>query len=185
MRHFILIWLVGLAAVLNGEELTIPDGVVYKASDAATNDRAKTLISEMMKGAVDEKITTLFCGPGLWSRAKNGITDKDIKFISTTFDVPNTTTGKSSALDAATFQNVAPIQSLLNELKDRGDKPVVIRKLDKNELKMHWAVISWDIEEPIFIAEQGEWRVLFEFSKDIKTGELALMFIDEMTAYSK
>lgn len=43
---------------------------------------------------------------------------------------------------------------------------VTVRKLNDQELDWYWSCISWDIEEPVFVLENAEHRVLIDFAED-------------------
>ena len=57
----------------------------------------------------------------------------------------------------------------------------VIRKLNAQEKKIYWAIIMWDIEEPVFIIESDTYTLLVDFWED--EGEWTLAVIEDMKAW--
>lgn len=43
---------------------------------------------------------------------------------------------------------------------------VKLRKLTANEMQMIWSWINWDLSEPIFVAEDGDDTLIFDFHED-------------------
>jgi hypothetical protein len=43
---------------------------------------------------------------------------------------------------------------------------VTLRKLTANEMQMIWSWINWDLSEPIFVVEDGDDTIIFDFHED-------------------
>ena len=51
----------------------------------------------------------------------------------------------------------------------------IIRKLKENELQYYWAIISFDIDEPLLIVETKDHKYILNILKD----SMKLMWLDE------
>ncbi len=52
----------------------------------------------------------------------------------------------------------------------------IIRKLNEKELKYYWSIISFDIDEPLFILETKDHKYILNILKDT----MKLMWLDEL-----
>jgi hypothetical protein len=55
------------------------------------------------------------------------------------------------------------------------DSPRTVRKLNARELEVYWAMIPYDIEEPIFIVESAQHKILLNFVEP----DLQVLWIDD------
>lgn len=156
----------------------MPAGVRYKEATAAVNEQAKQLLlAKFSAKATDKDVLSLFtskpvCGPGLWKQIKN---DKEMVKL---------TKGNVSlhvdaeVLEGKLFQSPEEILLFWNALL-----PVVdtsnfkVRKLSEEEIGIYWAMISFDIEEPLYILESPQHKILVNLVSD---QGLRIMWIDDL-----
>jgi len=113
----------------------------------------------------------LIVGPVLWTRFKHIETLNKIEGGNTSFHVDNAVlTGKMT-------QDVEDTKKVWAEFrKEIIGKKYIIRKLNEKELTYYWSIISFDIDEPLFIDETKEHKYIL----DILTDDLKLMWLDEL-----
>lgn len=154
------------------ETLTIPKGVVYKYADPALVEKAKSLVKEAIETnqyPLSQEI--LIVGPTLWQRFDKIKALHAIEGGHTTFLVDN------KELKGKMTQNLKDSQHVWDELrKEVKGNSYNIRKLTPDELRYYWSVISFDIEEPIFIVECNSHTYILNL---VKT-DLKLMWLDEV-----
>lgn len=176
------------AVVGSAADVEVPPGVVYKRSSAEINDGGVAFIKRLLDPADPVRRTSayglLICCPGLWRDAEAACTTGAPGAIRTEMVVPNTTTGEQRRLAAATWTSAQPLPAILAATLDvqLAGRQVVVRKLTKAELEVHWAIISWDIEEPIFVVEAGDKRYLVDLQYDNQSYTVAV--VDDLTAYT-
>jgi hypothetical protein len=154
------------------DSIKIPEGIVYRYESKDLVDKAKTLIGANIKdnSKYDLCGQMLIVGPVLWKRYKNIDELKNIEGGDATFMVDSAhLAGKMSQ----TEEDSKKVWDAFR--KEMGNQPFTIRKLNENELKYYWSVISFDIDEPLFIVETKEHRYILNISK-IK---MELMWLDE------
>jgi len=189
IRTLLCSFLVSFAAIASGERPTIPAGIRYKFMD----DKQETEFREHLALSFQDgqlKVQSLFkgvciCAPGYWSSLKMSLAGKIKNPATSSFVVPDTRTGKSSKLEGATIEDQEDLQLLSEQFaKDVGTKPVV-RRLNPEEISLFWALIPFDIEEPVCILEVGSRRYLASFVKDTKSAEYHILWLDELSQYHK
>jgi hypothetical protein len=155
------------------EKITIPKGIVYKYCDKKIVDKAKLLITENLSDSTKYDLCDklLIVGPVLWNRFKNIELLNKIENGNTTFNVDK------KQYEGKMTQDVADTKKVWNELRKevKGQK-FVIRKLNERELQYYWAVISFDIDEPLLVVETSEHKYILNILKD----SLKLMWLDEV-----
>ena len=97
----------------------------------------------------------LICGPGLWRNIKD---DAEMRAITTGVTRLKVPTGKGvQELEGKLFQSKRKSllwKSFLRHYKF--DSKSVIRRPAAKELALYWAMIPYDIVEPIFMVENGK-----------------------------
>jgi hypothetical protein len=155
------------------EKITIPKGIVYKYCDKKIVEKAKLLITENLNDSTKYELcdNMLIVGPVLWNRFKNIELLNKIENGNTTFNVDK------KQYEGKMTQDVADTKKVWNELRKevKGQK-FVIRKLNERELQYYWAVISFDIDEPLLVVETSEHKYILNILKD----SLKLMWLDEV-----
>jgi hypothetical protein len=154
---------------LIAEKPAIPPNVVYKKAGSEVNRNALDKLSGFFL-ATDRTATTdtlfsdtLICGPGLWQTIKDDDEMKRITTGVTQIKVP--THGGVQTLEGKTFQGKEEVESFQRALLRHYTfgSPTVIRRPTARELSTYWAMIPYDIEEPIFIVESKEATILVDF----------------------
>jgi hypothetical protein len=157
----------------NEEKITIPKGIVYKYCDKKIVDKAKLLITENLSDSTKYDLCDklLIVGPVLWNRFKNIEILNKIENGNTTFNVDKKQyTGKMT-------QDIADTKKVWKELiKEINGEKFIIRKLTEKELQYYWAVISFDIDEPLFVVETSTHKYILNLLKK----NLKLMWLDEV-----
>jgi hypothetical protein len=162
---------------LLSKDAVVPEGVVYKKAGADVNRKALAKLSQVFratdrKDASDELFARiLICGPGLWRNIKD---DAEMKAITTGVTRIKVPTGKGmQELEGKCFQSKEEVvtfwKSFLRRYKF--DSKAVIRRPTAKELTLYWAMIPYDIVEPIFVVEGKDATMLTQFSgEDVKIG---------------
>jgi hypothetical protein len=159
----------------------IPPGVRYKKASAATNkvayDFLKKLVTKVQPEAslIKGSSQVIICGPGMWTAIK-GVAPKVLKdAMPITYKVPmgdglHTLHGKGFKTTAQQIAFWELFQIYLDKYrvipKNRPKGGIQVRKASASELSYHWALIAYDLEEPIYVVAIGKTSVLFEFTMD-------------------
>jgi hypothetical protein len=172
--------------------VNVPAGVTYKPASAEVNAKATELVKRtLVANATDDQVMSLFggkaliCGPGLWldvhaDPALAKLDGGDVRII-----VPITPSDGSpphdQTLHGKLFQSRADVLAFWHALVARSDlTAVTVRKLTADELKLYWAMISFDITEPVFVAEFGGRRLLLQSSSP---DDLRVTWVDDLAQY--
>ncbi len=169
------------------EALKIPDGVVYKEATAEVNEKAKALLLKTFSPeGDDENILSLFennliCGPGLWQKIKSDDAvsriEKGIAIFRVPVLAPDGSVNRIDNLQGKHFQSPDDILAFWKTFKERTDlTDLKIRKLNEKEIEIFWAMIPFDIQEPLFILESENHKVLVAFTDP---EDLKIMWIDD------
>jgi hypothetical protein len=155
------------------EKITIPKGIVYNYCDKKIVNKAKLLITENLSDSTKYDLCDgmLIVGPVLWNRFKNIDLLNKIEGGNTTFNVDK------KELKGKMTQDITDTKKVWSELrKEINGEKFIIRKLNERELQYCWAVISFDIDEPLLIIETAEHKYILNILKD----KLKLMWLDEV-----
>jgi hypothetical protein len=166
----------------------IPAGIRYIYASDELNARAlkklqtvfsrKTLKLDALLGP------KVICGPQPWHTLKKETPLKGMKIAPAQIIVP-LRSGGTREYEGALFQTKDEINAFARGMENylASGGPYTIRKPDANELRIYWAIIPYDISEPIFVADNGEHKLLLHFLEDGETvfwiGDLAGMKLDE------
>jgi hypothetical protein len=168
----------------------VPDGVVYKKPLASVERAAlETLASHpLLSGdrqfAADEILSVpLICGPGLWQHIRD---DGDIKKIvkgNVNFNIPNA--NGTQNLKGKLFQTKEEVAVYWKAfVKAYGTDNSTIRRPTSEELRIYWAMIPYDITEPLFVVESNSAAILVQLieekvDKGGKPRKLKIAWIDD------
>jgi hypothetical protein len=159
---------------LIAQKIDVPKGVVYKYCDSSVylNALDKINIELSSKSNYSLNLGITFIGPVLWQRIKSDKNLSEIKggdMTITAIDRKNPT-GKMT-------QNENDFKLVWDYIrKEVADKKILLRKATPKELQYYWAVISFDIEEPLIIAETDEHRYIL----NLDPSKLKLIWLDEV-----
>lgn len=157
-------------------KIVVPEGVTYKKTTSEENRKAIEKLSNafLATDAKNDLPTDLFaeamiCGTGLWRNIKADPEMKKIDHGQVQINVP-TKAGKQ-ALEGKLFQNKEELAAFWRAFrrKYKFDAKATIRRPTAEELELYWAMIPYDITEPIFIVESPDAILLAHFmAKDLK-----------------
>lgn len=157
------------------QSMDIPESIKYKEADELTNTKAiEKIKTELEEPDYSTFKKILYCGPGLWDRY---ILMPDIGSIpkgNITFKVPynGTFIDKNGKL----IQSSNDFRMIWNQLiEDFNNSDFTIRKPSADELRMFWSIIFYDIEEPIFVIENSNYKVIIDLDSKLK-----FQFIDQL-----
>jgi hypothetical protein len=154
---------------LIAEEPVIPTDVVYKKAQSEVNRKALDKLSGFFL-ATDQTAThdnlfsdMLVCGPGLWQNIKDDPEMRRITSGVTQLRIP--TQEGVQTLEGKIFQRKEEVESFQRAFVRRYnfESQTVIRRPTARELRIYWAMIPYDIEEPIFIVESKGATILVDF----------------------
>ncbi len=190
-KYRLMLLILLLCPGVHAGDMTIPEGVTYKPASEDINNKGKEFILRVMNKNEKERDTAaagfIICGPVLWQRIGSKFEANEQGLINKTeLSVP-IAGGEVQKLTVGSWHMGQPITKIINETTDKElekdvqqEKPV-IRKLNEKELSIHWAMIGWDIEEPIFVVEVKERKYLFALSHS--DGDFKISFVDDMAGY--
>lgn len=155
----------------------VPAGVRYKKATEEINDKAKVLLEKALsKPAAEFDVDKTFgksaimCGPFVWDIVKDGNNFKDATPVKL---IVNGVVKEGRGI-TDTEQKRLMWKRLLEKLGNT-IKPTV-RKANADEIGFYWAMIPFDIEEPLFIADYGKEKLLVNFI--IKSDQPHFFWID-------
>lgn len=172
MKTFYIIAIFFLASPAFAQQIdsvNAPERVVYNYSDPALVEKAKQLIKQELLESPSYQFnnTMVIVGPVLWTRYKKISELKKIKQGNVIF--------RKSTLEGKATQDLTDFKKVWNQVRSEiNADDLVIRKLTYNELDYYWTVISFDIDEPLLIAESNGHRFILNLTKDMK-----LVWLDE------
>lgn len=168
----------------------VPSGVKYKKTTDAINKKAETKLKELLDWKVPDDVilksmgTVVICGSGMWQFIEEASSKTLKSAMPMTIYVPfadKTQTLKGRGLKKPNERLEFWMAVLAIDLKYKAKKS--IRKANAEELSYYWAVISFDIEEPLFIVDYGKLQLLFHFT--IEKGEPKIFWVDKVLKFEK
>lgn len=178
--------LLGLALSSQQE---IPAGIRYKKAPDAVNKLALGKLEKFF--ASDPKnvdlaplgAKALVVGPGLWSYFGPNVPDDLKKAMRAEFHIPGDSgvqVFEGRVLKTEDEQSWVWLALLI---PNRKIKPT-IRKANAEELQYYWAIIPYDIEEPLYVADfPSQGKFLFDFD-DSKT-DPRIFHVDRVMSMKK
>lgn len=148
-------------------ELEDLQDIVYKRAEPSTNSKAvnllKTVFDPNYSGTQHAVGKVVFCGPFIWKKITDDQAVDSSTGIPLIMVVPTTRgnlqlRGRGIRLESDVWKIEAYIRTVLAK-----DGTFVIRKLNNKELRLYWAMIPYDIEEPIFILDSKNHKILVDF----------------------
>jgi hypothetical protein len=160
------------------DSVSIPKGVVYKYTNPEITDKAKALITKELGDAPTYELNSgiLFVGPVLWMRYQK------ISALAAITGGNVTINFNKEKLAAKMTQDNDGFKKIWDQVRQEvKDKTITLRKATYKELQYYWAVISFDIEEPLLIAEIAEHNYILNLSPNT----LKLVWLDEVPVSMK
>jgi hypothetical protein len=176
------------SGLLAEDTVVVPDGIQYKPTSDRVNQEARKVLTRLFstnatEGVVLASFQTNFviCGPGLWLDIKNDAAVSRVNTGVTNFQVPVLdNVGKISRMDkleGKLFQSKDEVMIFWKAFTKRTDfTGLKIRHLNQEELRIYWAMIPYDITEPVFILESSKHKVLTVFTSPDK---LKILWMDD------
>ena len=167
--------------------IEVPPGVRYKAASTEVNERAKKTLVEFFGAPMKSEIPDdafaqmAICGPLLWSRLRGLPEMQALTKGRVMVNMPIYERGKAvrqQQMEGKLFQDKAEIREFWKALCKavRRDENFTIRRPSKLELEIYWAMIPYDIEEPIFVVESERHSFLIDFAG----GKDCMFWIDDL-----
>ncbi len=164
----------------------LPDNIRYHEADEKLN---RDVRQRLVKAFNTQNYQHVFggkvvCGPALWARIKGRPELNNLKMADANFNIPITSgpnAGKFQVLKGSLFQTPDEIRALSDIFATLPAGLAKVRKINSHEAKNYWALIPYDIEEPIYIVEYGNLRFLVDVDKKSRK----IFWIDEISKYRK
>jgi hypothetical protein len=171
------------APSLNNE---LPPGASYKTAPPAVNLAAKQKLERAMRltqGKRDlEAILrgTVVCGPFLWEQIRSTPGIEKVGLASTIAIPGSSGNGPKiiQTLEGRTFRSTAEVSALQRALHATFtfDTEFTVRKARSQELALFWAMVPFDLQEPLFVVESKHHRLIAAFNSD----DGSLMWLDDL-----
>jgi hypothetical protein len=156
---------------LLNQQMIIPSGIRYEKTTPELNRKAIDTLAnafitsegKIKSGNLLYEIVT--CGPGLWRKVKD---DAQVKKITADLVTLQAVTGNGTRMmTGKLFKGKEQVQvfwqAFLKQYKF--DNQATIRRPTSKELQLYWAMIPYDIPEPLFIVQSATATILAQFDK--------------------
>ena len=163
----------------------LPKNIKYIDANTSINKKVKLSIRKVFSSHDTFSLFSkrVVCGPGLWSLIKKNQLISNIKLADVKFHLPVVSSnkeGKIQLFKGALFQTDRERSILATILNKLPIKSIKVRKINKKEAEIYWALIPYNIEEPVFIVEYGD---KLRFLVDLDTEKNKIFWIDELSKY--
>ncbi len=154
----------------------IPPGVHYIKGSPKLNDKTQKRL-EAIFSQNPVKLSTLLaapviCAPEPWQSLKQRKEElfKGMKIAPANMIV-SSNDGNQQSFEGALFQTKEQVAAFSKGMEAylASGGPYKIRKPTTEEIAIYWAMIPYDITEPLFVAENNEHKLLMQFDKDGKS----------------
>jgi hypothetical protein len=160
-------------AAPEGASGSIPPGVRYKAASVQLNDAARAKLERFFAPAA-ASAEPLFgemvvCGPFLWDQVKDAPELKGAG-ISSKLVLPSAT--EMQTFEGRLMKTKPDVAACARALASRfrfKRSELKVRRLDRDEISLFWAMIPFDMEEPLFIVEAAGHKLVASFGQDGRT----------------
>jgi hypothetical protein len=170
-----------------GDGFVVPKGIRYHKASKEANDAARKILARLFSGkATDKEVLAAFaetpiCGPGLWRAIGDDPLMLAIKHGSVVFKTPVLDASGNPVrvveMKGKIFQSSEEILAFWKAFSKKTDfSGLKIRRPNPTELRIFWAMIPFDITEPIFILDSGKHKILAVFAA---AKNLRIMWIDD------
>lgn len=159
--------------------------IVYKSAPVETNELAMQSAERLFRSTdtvqLEDLAGRIICGPGLWRMIKDVPNISELDPVGAT-SVVDDGGGGFQKFEGALFQTEEQRTELIDIVRHiLTDSEFQIRKPNEHELRVYWSLIPYDIEEPIYILDNGARRLLVDF---VVTDESAQLFwIGDMSQF--
>lgn len=147
----------------------IPKGVRYKKADAKVNAIAEKKLQAVfrMKPTLADYAPVssmpLVIGPSLWASIRKAVAKEFANSKPVTFFVPGSSgLQKLEGRSPKTARQLELTWMCIAGLAEKSGKATV-RKAKADELSYYWAIIPYDIEEPLYVVDCGRTKFIIDF----------------------
>jgi len=155
---------------------------VYKPASPEVNARAEAFVREIFADVdAAQRLAgeaPIICGPFLWAQIREHADVVGIEKGKAYMHVP--TAEGILQLEGKLFQDTEEANAFWRSV--HGTVPLetyVVRKLNQSEKEIYWALIAWDIEEPVLVVEGGGHRFIVDMVVE-DDGSLKVFWIDDV-----
>jgi hypothetical protein len=171
MKRLMLVLMLVMAFSVEALCDEIPAGIRYLKASDETNMRAQKKLERAFSQA-PVKLDDLFganvtCGPLPWAEIKDAAVFRNLKIIKANIVIP-LSGGSQQVLEGAVFRTKAEISAFCRAMEEylKTGGPYKIRGPNAEELRIYWAMIPYDISEPIFVVQNKDHKMLMHFMED-------------------
>jgi len=160
------------------DSIDIPKGVVYNYCSPAILEKAMVLVANEVSGTPTYSLDNgvLIVGPVLWSRYSHIPSLASISGGNVTINFNN------DKLSGKMTQTKEGFKLIWDQVRsDLLGHDFVLRKATFKELQYYWAIISFDIDEPLLVIETNQHRFILNLSPK----DLTLLWLDEAPTNTK
>ena len=165
----------------------IPPDVHYKfIDDKVDAEMRASLAAKFQQGEAEAvELFKLPCilAPGYWKSIAGS--DCVQHRIPSTFSVPDAKTGVKVKLEGATTKDAEDWRRIAQRFAADVGKSPVIRRLTTDEVRLMWTVVPFDIEEPVYVLENGPHRFVIILMKDVGANTSCVWWVDDLAGYGK
>ena len=170
--------------VSHEQSVVIPETIDYIPTIKPVNDMAKVKLAIFFRSQFQKKrMSGLFgesmmCGPFLWSRLKDHAYMRYIEYVDIDFHEKSETIEGKVILGRSSIEIFLIVLFETLPVQDQNR----IRKLSASEIRMYWSMVPYTIKEPVFIVEIGVFKLLVNFTQNLKIGfmgELSTMDVSQ------
>lgn len=163
---FLLLFLISCTPSIYRQDLLMNYGIRYKPADSATNAIAYNKLQDVFSKnnyAVRLFDSATGCFPFIWSELKG-----NPYFVNADGAQLCLSAGNNKVFIGKIIRHNRFLDSLQSYMANsvKLDTPLVIRKLNDDELRIFWSMIPYDIEEPLYILVSKSRKLILEFKKD-------------------
>jgi len=173
-RHVTVAWIFLLSATIFAQD--IPEGVHYKRAKPSVNSKFVRDLAAVLAGKIsDDKVLSycsdvIVCGPRLWPNILK--IDPHAGGQHVTFMIPHPD-GQAQRLEGRRLRSNKDRFSFILTLQAMASlAPSKIRPLKRTEIAYYWAIIPYDIQEPIVAIENKQLTLL------VDGGQGKIFFVD-------
>ena len=169
---FLLILSNGLGALANGETAVIPEGIRYQKVAPEIDAKAREILTEALRAnpvdwnrlvkGTGKQQTFLGALLGIQIAQIKPLSEFNLTNLRTKLPLSKDMTVESMSLVARDSPERARLINLL-EAHVHPPSKFEIRKATPEELAIIWFFVSWDLQEPLWIAEGEGKRFAFDF----------------------
>jgi len=148
-------------------------------------EEANVIATRLIKKAFNGHISVLFnkpliIGPGLWKQIKDEDAIKTSGIIQTDISVESSSKRKVYTLHGGLAKTKVDIFAFRKFITPLFKADYSIRKLNAKEMKIYWSLIPYDIQEPVFVLESSNRKLLLDFDID---ESMHVFYIDDISKF--